>query len=186
MRYCRARCAVLGVLLVGCKIFPSGISLERPTRQNTTEPTTKLVSILQRLFALPLEILVERAPPRKTAENGDGAGGAQLVSWCASQRVRSWSWCASELVRSWSWRTRQLIRAESVLQPSSKPAAAGAGRGSREPRSHELKLRFGAHQTARAQKSLVRWTELRACCKRPRSRPVAEPTGAAKNPPHPS
>ena len=62
---CRTRCAVLGVLVVGCKIFPSRISLERPTRPNTTEPTTKLVSILQRLFALPLEILVEGALHRK-------------------------------------------------------------------------------------------------------------------------
>jgi hypothetical protein len=62
---CRARCAVLGVLLVGCKIFPSGVSLERPTRQKPTEPTTKLVAILQRLLVLPLEILVERALRRK-------------------------------------------------------------------------------------------------------------------------
>ena len=64
-RYCMIRCAVLGVLLVGCKIFPSGISLERPTRPKPTEPTTKLVAILQRLLALPLEILVERALHRK-------------------------------------------------------------------------------------------------------------------------
>ena len=62
---CRARCAVLGVLLVGCKIFPSGVSLERPTRPKPTEPTTKLVAILQRLLVLPLEILVERALRRK-------------------------------------------------------------------------------------------------------------------------
>ena len=59
VRYCMIRCAVLGVLLVGCKIFPSGISLERPTRQKPTEPTTKLVAILQRHLLLPLEILVD-------------------------------------------------------------------------------------------------------------------------------
>ena len=80
---CRARCAVLGVLHVGCKIFPSGISLERPTRQNTTEPTTKLVSILQRLFALPLEILVERALHRKQPKM---AMGQVERSWLAGVR----------------------------------------------------------------------------------------------------
>ena len=58
---CMIRFRVLGVLLVGCKIFPSGNPLERPTRQKPTGPTTKLVAILQRLLALPLEILVGRA-----------------------------------------------------------------------------------------------------------------------------
>ena len=80
---CRARCAVLGVLLVGCKIFPSGVSLERPTRPKPTEPTTKLVSILQRLFALPLEILVERALHRKRQKM---AMGQVERSWLAGVR----------------------------------------------------------------------------------------------------
>jgi hypothetical protein len=80
----------------------------------------------------------------------------------------------------------QSSRAQSVLQPSSKPAAAGAGRGSREPSTHELKLRFGARVAACAQKSPVRWIEPRACCERPQSRPAAEPAGATTNPPQPS
>ena len=155
------RFGVLGAVLVGCKIRPSGIPLEDATKhddQNTTKTTTRQEFILQRHLLLPLEILVghdshARQPDRADSRTEPTAGEN---------------------------------RAQSVLQPSSKPAAAGAGRGSREPRSHELKLRFGAHVTARAQKSPVRWIELRACCKRPRSRPVAEPTGAAKNPPHPS
>ena len=57
------RCAVLGVVLVGCKICPGGIPLEDTTDyddQNTTKSTSKIFSILSRHLLLPLEILVER------------------------------------------------------------------------------------------------------------------------------
>ena len=80
---CMIRCAVLGVLLAGCKMFPSGNPLERPTRQKPTKPTTKLVSILQRLFALPLEILMERALQRKQQKI---AMGQVERSWLAGVR----------------------------------------------------------------------------------------------------
>ena len=74
------RCAVLGVVLVGCKICPSGIPLEDTTDydgQNTTKSTSKIFSILSRHLLLPLETLVERD---NHARQPDRAGSGRAVT----------------------------------------------------------------------------------------------------------
>ena len=76
--FCMIRFRVLGVVLVGCKICPSGIPLEDATKhddQNTTKTTTKTVSILQRHLLLSLEILVERENHENDTPEPRASGG---------------------------------------------------------------------------------------------------------------
>ena len=82
----------------------------------------------------------------------------------------------------------QSSRAQSVLQPSSKPAAAGAGRGSREPSTHELNCVLAhAWQPARRRARCAGSSPERAASAlragQPRSRPEPRQThlSRAKN-----
>ena len=52
---CRIRFRVLGVLLVGCKIFPSGNPLEGPTRQNRQNRPRKLFLFCNDILRSPLK-----------------------------------------------------------------------------------------------------------------------------------